>query len=679
MTVYYDATQSALSSMFVCRGSIVTLVFRRPEFWVYIAMHTICVLLFKMEFFTLTNFRWEAAGAAQFFLMFMLIFYNGSCYDRYLTFYSSCMDALRSSVLFVQELTVSMPFEAVEKHRVVACRYILTTIYLFYMSVTGGIERGCEWVEVERKGLLTTNEAIMLREYPCSVTPVLTSWAMQVVCEALKFDEFWKYDKAGEPRSMHIAHIHNRLDAFASQILVSCNRISYMLMLPIPFPYFHLMNFLLVSNFALMAVVLASFKNWATILPFSFALLIYMGLREVSVALADPFGTDEIDFPVEKFLDYTFDHSVGLLEAFSTPRAYEQVANAVEAVAPFTDEEMLRSTFPAVVHSPRFKFCKANPFDWEKPMPFENMNKAAVKRTLTSSLLDPSPEEKSSRSESKSKSATVASLPQSESQLVLPLSPDAGQGAQFEEPEARMDKEALAHREAFLMDRKLVFYTIRSKLSEKIAYRAQLRKAAGLPSLDGDIATTNGGDHPSPMKYGPQPTTVLPPLSQFDHSGRGHAVPMDLTGRPGPLPRQSSHMHDEVACVRRQAEKNSGSGQMLQSRHSFRGEESNTLPSSPLQTLHDPSMELPRESFDQARMRIRAVLDTVSGRDSRGLTGFAGLPGRTGKNSGRQRAVVATRGAPSPRSSNSSPRTLSSGRSPRLSTARRALHRANEE
>merc|ERR1739848_532622 len=96
-------------------------------------------------------------------------------------------------------------------------------------------------------------------------------------------------------RSQRIAHVHNRLDRNLVTMIHSYQAIGHIMALPIPFPYYHLMNIVLLFNFIILALIFANFKTWVTIFPFMTALLVFMGLREVSTALADPFGQDAVD------------------------------------------------------------------------------------------------------------------------------------------------------------------------------------------------------------------------------------------------------------------------------------------------------------------------------------------------------------------------------------------------
>lgn len=438
MTIYYDPQRSMITSSLDLKFASIRIVVKRLEFWMFMLLHVGATVFFSVSGYNLGSFRWEASGAMQFFLTFMLTFYNEHCYERYQDFYYACMDAQHSALLFVHELTVSMPVNlefvsvysveqttpwyrdkragaaaqpamggdsaphkqqelfaelaSVEKHRTAACRYILAAVYLFYMSSTGGVAPEGEWVEVERKGLLTRSETQMLKDFPGGrVTLILTSWAMQTVQEVLRKPVFW------QTRSHAVHHIHNRLNDHTNKIIVATQKVNYLLSLPIPFMYFHLLNVIMLCNFIILAIGLANYGTFYSMFAYALALAVFMGLREVAVQLTDPFGQDEIDFPVEQFLDYAFDHSIGLLEAFSNPLAYTRVMKALESIQDFTDEEVLHTTKSSILYNPDFQPATDNAFAWDKPMPLQALGeldkekgaKKVLRNALTKGTIDP--------------------------------------------------------------------------------------------------------------------------------------------------------------------------------------------------------------------------------------------------------------------------------------------------
>ena len=81
----------------------------------------------------------------------------------------------------------------------------------------------------------------------------------------------------------------------------SC-KIYNLLRLPIPLPYFHTLVVLQNVCFAIMSWSLLSFVSFLTPIVLFFAVLVMVGLREVAVALSDPFGDDDVDFPVDTWI-----------------------------------------------------------------------------------------------------------------------------------------------------------------------------------------------------------------------------------------------------------------------------------------------------------------------------------------------------------------------------------------
>jgi len=96
-----------------------------------------------------------------------------------------------------------------------------------------------------------------------------------------------------------------------------------------------IMNLLLLVNLTLLAYTLASFKHYGVALVFAFVELIFMGIREMAVCMADPFGDDEVDFPVDDWLEEILQNSVCLLES----EFKVSTSDNCNMVAPLTDEK----------------------------------------------------------------------------------------------------------------------------------------------------------------------------------------------------------------------------------------------------------------------------------------------------------------------------------------------------
>jgi len=222
----------------------------------------------------------------------------------------------------------------------------------------------------------------MLQDFPGPTSQclcVLTSWALQTVQAGLALDVFW------QPRSDSHNHSHDRMSEHLREMVCACNKVGHVVALPIPFPYFHLLNLILVLNFLILAVGLATLGTYASIFVYFSAIWIFMCIREVSIQLSDPFGTDDVDFPIHQFLDYVFDATVSLLEAFTNPLSYANLDRHLETSVEFTESQMI---WPPLDKEQLYGWSSRHkittPCNWNREMPirasFEQATKGDVKK-----------------------------------------------------------------------------------------------------------------------------------------------------------------------------------------------------------------------------------------------------------------------------------------------------------
>merc|ERR1719191_693601 len=72
--------------------------------------------------------------------------------------------------------------------------------------------------------------------------------------------------------------------------------------LPMPFQYFHIMNLMLMLNLVLWAYSLGCQDSFFAPFIYMFVQMMFQGIRELSTALSNPFGEDEVDFPVTDWM-----------------------------------------------------------------------------------------------------------------------------------------------------------------------------------------------------------------------------------------------------------------------------------------------------------------------------------------------------------------------------------------
>ena len=129
-----------------------------------------------------------------------------------------------------------------------------------------------------------------LRHYPDQMmTNVLLTWCAQTLKE-LEIKGELKGPTLGQSQGAVL-----KLRAAACKI---CN----LLNLPIPLPYYHTLVMLQNICFAIFSYALLEFGSFFTPVMLFAVVLVTVGLREVAVALSNPFGKDDVDFPIDKWI-----------------------------------------------------------------------------------------------------------------------------------------------------------------------------------------------------------------------------------------------------------------------------------------------------------------------------------------------------------------------------------------
>jgi len=284
-------------------------------------------------------------------MVFFVTFYNDKCFERYQKLYPACCDFMENAQRLVQEMNVSLPWKDLHYHRIAVTKYLMAAVHEYFMIVCGGKLQPKAWDELVKKGLLTKEECRLLEQFPGGEsTFVLTSWVLFILRDALVQDCMWR-QRPGMPKDwqpQQTVHIFNRHCSYVVELQRHCHRIGYMMANPIPFAYYHLCNVILVFNIFLLATFSALYQSYASVFPFGVALLVYMGLREISTSLADPFGKDSVDFPVPDFLRYSFDNTVSLLLSHMRPDVRENVLERVENVEDFSERNLRRFCDPGL-------------------------------------------------------------------------------------------------------------------------------------------------------------------------------------------------------------------------------------------------------------------------------------------------------------------------------------------
>lgn len=145
-----------------------------------------------------------------------------------------------------------------------------------------------EWTQLRNLGLLTHEEVDVLRDH-CDTLRKQAIPSFLLIHWSMKY-----YRKHG-------SRVPD-LDKTYVMVLKFQEEVVKIMELPMPFQYFHIMNLMLMLNLGLWSYSLALEDSYFASLIFFFVQLMFQGLRELSVALSDPFGDDATDFPLNKWM-----------------------------------------------------------------------------------------------------------------------------------------------------------------------------------------------------------------------------------------------------------------------------------------------------------------------------------------------------------------------------------------
>jgi hypothetical protein len=157
-----------------------------------------------------------------------------------------------------------------------------------------------ELTSLQTAAVITPAERELLEMYPAKdMGLLLHTWSLRAVRQLmLSQDEEseGKYDKAA------FEQLYKEVKKPVDELLVSCQKITQEMSLPVPFPYFHAVVLLMAVNYLTLCISLLGANSVISPIILLMLMLVTTGLREVAAMLSNPFGTDPVDFPVNEWL-----------------------------------------------------------------------------------------------------------------------------------------------------------------------------------------------------------------------------------------------------------------------------------------------------------------------------------------------------------------------------------------
>lgn len=328
MTFEYDASASYLTTALRFTHTVVPSVLKRPTFWLFLILHLSVFVVYRLGYLaeadvedSLLFIDWKIVQVITAMTTFFEVFYTNHVFARYMKLYTLS----RTNVGALSNFAFDLRIHAGGSHQALvrlASRFFVASVFLFFYELNGQVS-DVEWDNLVNNRLLFPEEIAVLQTYHRQQrSMVAMHWAGRVVREAITL--------AKAPNNVIKGLVDRIIRVRENQQMIRDT-----LRLPMPFQYFHLLNMMVVVNLLLWAYGMGTTQSIFAPVGFFFAELIFCGMMELAGEMSDPFGMDEVDFPLHAWLaNALFDTSVVLEYKYDLGKdSWQEVANKYPALS----------------------------------------------------------------------------------------------------------------------------------------------------------------------------------------------------------------------------------------------------------------------------------------------------------------------------------------------------------
>mmetsp|Transcript_780 Transcript_780/g.1579 ORF Transcript_780/g.1579 Transcript_780/m.1579 type:complete len:380 (-) Transcript_780:5-1144(-) len=304
MGFHYNADAAMLETALTFGDTIVNACFQRFEFWMLVA--TNCGIWWCWQHGVidrhsdLLDLQWDHMKVSAGLLTFFIVFYTNQTFSRYTRLYELTRGILSLVIEITSEMQLRI-FEAPSRRK--SMKYIYAGVSVFFFDLVVLFEDDTvAWPEVTHlptDNFLTEREQQYLMQYPGSKSFLVLHWGLMDIRKQL-----------GPPRERYLKSFEDKV----YKIRQNSQDIVDILNLPMPFPYYHILNVMLTMNLSLWAWTMGCHDSALAPLIFFVSSLIFLGMKELAADLSNPFGTDSVDFPTDLWLCMAYNSSVQFIE-----------------------------------------------------------------------------------------------------------------------------------------------------------------------------------------------------------------------------------------------------------------------------------------------------------------------------------------------------------------------------
>eukprot|EP00928_Gymnodinium_smaydae_P061568 TRINITY_DN45612_c0_g1_i1.p1 TRINITY_DN45612_c0_g1~~TRINITY_DN45612_c0_g1_i1.p1 ORF type:complete len:332 (+),score=69.91 TRINITY_DN45612_c0_g1_i1:181-1176(+) len=308
MGIEYDTSEGIIGAAAKVGGTVIPEVLAAYEFWFLLLFNIIVRYaraseLINPEIYNV-DLPWHLTGVTGSLMTFFVCFYNGQQFSRYNHVYEVTQKMFEHTLEFASMVRVQVADKAVQRK---AVKLVVASCFTFLSFQRTGWLSAKQWRLFYKLELLSSEEIDVLRRHIRHL-------------EEDAMPSFLPLQWAGELIHSVTENPEDREDMLAGFFvkiysLRSCQAEMVATMeLPMPFQYFHIMNMMLALNLLLWAYALACQDSYFAPIIFAFSQMMFQGLRELSTSLSNPWGEDDVDFPVEDWMQRVYSRVYGLIE-----------------------------------------------------------------------------------------------------------------------------------------------------------------------------------------------------------------------------------------------------------------------------------------------------------------------------------------------------------------------------
>jgi len=315
--VPYDTEAGILASAMRISSTIIPLVIDGPEFWCLCVLNiTVCVLrhlgIFEPKVYNV-DLPWGLTSATGSLMTFFVCFYNKHVFERYNTIYDLTKFMEECCLQIVSGLRVQIPDREVQRK---VAKLLLVSNFMFYYERTqDATDASSEQEKISKHEYAQLRKLDLLDEFEIkAMTKFCKRYKNDAVPSLLMLQWCMLLLRRATPDPTTRDDLLVGFDDRLYELRGAMSDVTNIMDLPMPFQYFHIMNMMLVLNLVLWAYALGCQDSYFAPVLYMIAQMMFQGVRELSTALSDPFGTDEVDFDVNMWMKSLYTRMFAILE-----------------------------------------------------------------------------------------------------------------------------------------------------------------------------------------------------------------------------------------------------------------------------------------------------------------------------------------------------------------------------